>query len=91
MTIERYCKEGIAVALLHGMALCERRLSFGCMCPRVAFLVCTRTDMVIDGKKEIYLVSPQAKETLVYLVSVHASARVFFYERCYSAADGHLG
>lgn len=47
--------------------------------------------MVIDGKKKIYLVSPQAKDTLVYLVSVHASVRVFFYERCYSAADGHLG
>lgn len=73
MNIERYGKEGIAVALLHGMvrallhdmALCERRPPFGCMGPRVAFLVCARTDVDIDGKKKIYLVSPQAKETLV--------------------------
>lgn len=45
-----------AIALSHDMiAACH----LGAMCPRIAFLVCTRTDMVIDEKeKDLFGESP---------------------------------
>lgn len=47
--------------------------------------------MVIDGKKkDLFGESPSKGDSSV-LGECPCSARVFFYKRDYSAADGHLG
>lgn len=60
------------------------------MCPRIAFLVCTSTDTVIDKEeKDLFGESP-SKEDPSVLGECPCLGQCFLIKTCYLSVGGHL-